>query len=179
MGHFDPGPAKKEYTPPVLAGMLRQLMTAINYIDKNNFKRRISGDDILTEDSISQNKLKKRIEIYTLVSESPPYTTTNLVGSPANCGMYFPWNPDDFTGTGFWYFEADIAIADAASTVTARLMGNTEVITVTSQSTSMQRVRSAALTMPVNAMNLWVQFYTSNAGHAASIGGGKLIWIPA
>ncbi len=177
MAHFDPGPPPQEYTAPVLKRIMERLMTAINYIDKANFKNKISGNDILADWSVGFRKLPWQEYVIPLVMAAPVFSTTNLSGAPANPGGYFPWHPDKFTG-GTWYFEADISIADGASTASARLTDGTDLKTVTTQQTGLFRVRSDAITMPESAANLWVQVWTSNASHAASLGGAKLIFIP-
>lgn len=95
------------------------------------------------------------------------------------CSGIFPWVPSAYPTGGTWYFEASLAIANAAATVTAHLMGGSEICVISrTGDTTMNVVRSSALTMPTAAANLYVEFKTSNASYAASFGGARLIYVP-
>jgi len=98
----------------------------------------------------------------------------------ARCSGIFLWDPSKYpTAGGKWYFDASISIADASSTVTAQLMGETEVTTVThTGDISMVLQRSSQLTMPSTAKNLFVNFKTSNASHYANFAGARLVFVP-
>ncbi len=104
---------------------------------------------------------------------------TNLTDY-SRCSGVFLWDPVSYPTTGGdWYFEASLAIDNAAGTATVRLMGSSQIVTVTrTGATTMDRVRSAALTMPTEAENLYVEFKTSSASYAASFGGARLIFVP-
>ena len=178
MAHLDLGPARKEYAPKTLFLFFERIKTALNYLDKTNFPNKINGDDILKDLSTSLKKLKQRIYIYTLFTGSPLYQTTSTTA--VGVAGYFPWNPADFDAGGAWYFEADIAIVDAASIATCELHGASGIIkSVTTQSTALVRVRSTEVTMPATATDMWIKLKTSNASHTASLGGAKLIFKPS
>lgn len=177
MGHFDAGPPRKEYTPPILFKLFQLVMTAVNNIDKTNFRRKIIGNDIIAKHSLSMNTLAWREFVIPLVMAAPYFQTNNT--EPQNVGGYFPWVPSGYPGPGTWYFEADIAISDAAGTATARLQGDATIKTVTTQQTGLTRVRSEATTMPAAAQNIWVQVLSSSGSYYATIAGAKLIFIPS
>ena len=177
MGHFDPGPPKKEYTPPALFKLFQLAMTAINNIDKTNFRRKIAGSDIIAKHSLSMNTLAWREFVMPLVMAAPYFQTNNT--EPQNVGGYFPWIPSSYPGPGSWYFEADIAITNEAGTASARLRGIDAIKTVTTQQTGLDRVRSDPITMPSTAQNIWVQVFSSSGSYHATIAGAKLIFVPS
>lgn len=110
-----------------------------------------------------------------LPAEDVITTSTTYV----RCSGVFPWAPSIYPAGGSWYFEASLAIANAAATVTAHLMGGSEICAVSrTGDTTMNVVRSSALTMPTTAANLYVEFKTSNSSYAASFGGARLIYVP-
>jgi hypothetical protein len=98
----------------------------------------------------------------------------------ARCSGVFLWDPLIYPITGgSWYFEASLAIDDAAGIVTARLMGSAEIATVTrTGETTMDLVRSTALTMPTTTENLYVELKTSNASYIGSFSGARLVFVP-
>ena len=111
----------------------------------------------------------------------PAADATTTSTSYVRCSGIFTWDPAKFPTTGgSWYFEASLAISDAAQTVTAHLIGSAEVtgsaITRTG-ATSLAAVRSSALTMPT-AASLFCEYKTSNAAATASFGGARLIFVP-
>lgn len=96
------------------------------------------------------------------------------------CSGVFCWDASGYPITGGkWYFEASMAISDAAGTITCHLMGSSEIGVVTrTGDTTMDIERSAALTMPVSDQNLYVEFKTSNASYTASFSGARLVFVP-
>lgn len=177
MGHLDVGPPRKEYTAPTLFKLFQLIMTAVNNINKTNFPKKINGDDILNANSLSMNKLAWREFVIPLVMAAPYYQTANTTA--VNVGGYFPWDPARFPGPGAWYFEADIAISNAAGIATAQIRGTELIMAVTTQQVGLDRVRSAALTMPTTAQNLWVQVFSNSGSYTATLAGAKLIFVPS
>lgn len=176
MGHLDTGPQRKEYPARVVFEFLQMIEEAINNLDRNNFPYKVSGDDILNLRSISMNRLAWREFVVFPVSAVPVYTTVSTTG--VNIGPYFAWDPAKFPG-GSWYLEGSIAVANAAAIATLTLKGTADIGTVTTSSTSLTRVRTAApLAMPTEAQNLWFNFKTNNASYAAQFAGACLIYVP-
>ena len=99
------------------------------------------------------------------------------------CSGIFAWDPAAYPTTGgSWYFEASLAVNDAAAIATAHLMGISEVtnsVVTHTGDTYMTLVRSSPLTMPTSAANLYVEFHVSNSFYTASFGGARLIFVPA
>ena len=176
MGHLDTGPQRKEYPARVMFEFMQMIEEAINNLDRNNFNQRISGDDILSSQSVSMNKLAWKEFIVFPVSAVPVYTTISTAG--VNIGPYFAWDPAKFPG-GSWYLEGSIAVANAAAIATLTLKGTADVGTVTTSEISLTRVRTvAALAMPSQAQNLWFNLKTNNASYAAQFAGACLIYVP-
>ena len=98
----------------------------------------------------------------------------------ARCSGVFLWNPIAYPTTGgTWYFEAALAIDNSAGIVTARLIGSAEVGVVTrTGETTMDVVRSNALTMPNTPENLYVEIKVSNGAYVGSFGGARLVFVP-
>lgn len=112
-----------------------------------------------------------------LVLTAQDYSTVSTAGDEV--GGYFQWDPSKYpTLGGSWYFEASIASGNAAATCTAELHGASLVGSVPTQSTSLARVRSAALTMPTGAVDLYCKVKTSNASYAATLASARLIFVP-
>lgn len=176
MAHLDVGPPKKEYSPKALHLVHQLIMTAVNNLDKTNFRKRVKGNDIIDPYSLSINRLAWREFIFPLVMAAPFYQTAST--TPQNIGGYFPWDPARFPGPGTWYFEADIAISNTASITTCQLRGTDVLRAVTTQQTGLVRVRSSAVSMPATTQNLWVQAFSNNASHTATVAGAKLIFEP-
>lgn len=176
MAHLDVGPPLKEYTAKSLFNIHQLIMSAVNHIDRTNFKKPVTGDDIINNESISMRKLRWREHVIPLVMAAPIYQTT--LTTFQNIGGYFPWDPVKFPG-GIWHLEADMAIANAAARAEVQITTGTVIMTLTTAATGITRVRSAALAMPASAANLWIQARTNNASHAASVAGAKLIFVPS
>ena len=185
MAFFDPGPPRKEYSARVLFELFELVKQCFNNLDPNNFPKGISGSIILS-DTLSSTAIPNHDMALTklrwlewpidLLLLATPYSTTST--TPVNLGGYFAWNPANFGGAGKWYLEASIASANAAATATCTLTGSVDYGNVTTTSTSLTRVRSAALTMPAQAENLWVTLKTDNATYAASLAAARLIFVP-
>lgn len=148
----------------------------------NNFSGQYLEDGTVTPD-----KLTGRIPVsligwpeyhVPLILTAQDYTTTSTTGD--DVGGYFQWDSSKYpTAGGSWYFEASIASGEAATTCTAELHGASLVGSVSTQSTSLVRVRSAALTMPTGAVDLYCKVKTSNATYAATIASSRLIFVPS
>lgn len=96
----------------------------------------------------------------------------------SRCSGIFLWEPLKYP-SGTWYFEASMAIATAAQTVSVRLMGESQICALSrTGSTEMQIVRSSALTMPSKATNLYVEMKSSSTGVQASFGNARLVFVP-
>lgn len=111
----------------------------------------------------------------------PATDATTTSTSYIRCSGVFGWDPSAYPD-GKWYFEASLAIADAAQSVTARLMDATasaEVVNVShTGSTTLTRKRSSEVTMPSSAANLYVEFKTSDATVQANFAGARLVFVP-
>jgi hypothetical protein len=93
-------------------------------------------------------------------------------------GPPFTWNPNNFS-TGNWYLEGGIYVENAAATATLTLKSGGDTFgTITTQSIALGPVRSAALTMPTEAKNLYLNLKTNNASYAALLMSAKLIYVP-
>lgn len=185
MAFFDPGPPRKEYSARALFELFELVKQCLNNLDLNNFPKGIPGSIILSgtlsgtaipDHDISLTKLRWLEWPIPLILAPTPVTTTST--TPVNLGGYFAWNPANFGGAGKWYLEASIASANTAATATCTLKGSVDYGSVTTTSTSLVRVRSAALTMPTQAENLWITLKTSNASYAASLAAARLIFVP-
>jgi len=185
MPYVDLGPPKKEYTPKALAAIFTLIQQGINFIDKTNFPRGISGTIInagtlpgaaLKNGDTPLYKLEWREWPIPLVLLGDPVNTTSTSGK--DVGGYFAWNPLNFPGAGKWYLEASMAIADASATATCILKGSAEYGSVSTQETALIRVRSGEIAMPASGENLWVVLKTSNASYAAALAAARLIFVP-
>ena len=111
-----------------------------------------------------------------LILTAADFSTTSTAGVAV--GGFFRWDAGRFPTTGgAWHLEANIAIANTASTATLALHGAALVGSVSTQSTSLARVRSPALTMPTGAVDLFCQISTNNASHAAFLASARLIFV--
>lgn len=109
----------------------------------------------------------------------PAEDFVSISTSYERCSGVFQWDPIKYQAEGDWYFEASMAIADAAQTVSVRLMGASQICELTrTGSTEMQIVRSSALTMPTLLSNLYVEIKTSSASVQASLGNARLVFVP-
>jgi len=154
-----------------------------------NWARNISGD-CLTEGSVEYSKLAlSRGDIppgkidwpeWHIPLALPAMDVTTNSTNYVRCSGVFYWEPFTYpTVGGSWYFEASLAIDNAAGTVSARLMGDDEVGVITrTGTTSMDVVRSEALTMPNSAANLYCEFKVSNSAYVGSFNGAKLVFVP-
>ncbi len=96
----------------------------------------------------------------------------------SRCSGIFLWEPLKYP-SGTWYFEASMAIATAAQTVSVRLMGESQICALSrTGSTEMQIIRSSALTMPSKVTNLYVEMKSSSTGVQASFGNARLVFVP-
>lgn len=94
----------------------------------------------------------------------------------ARCSGIFLWEPQKYPA-GKWYFEASMAINNAAQTVSVRLMGEGQICELKrTGSTEMQVVRSDALSMPGQVVNLYVEIKTSSTSVQASFGNARLVF---
>lgn len=152
-----------------------------------NWAKHISGSCLL-DGTVTNAKLAGDITLSKLdwpehhIPLSLPGTdVTTTQTSPVRCSGLFTWNPSKYPTTGgSWYFEASLGIANATATVTCRLVGSSAVGSVThTGDTLLTLKRSTALTMPTSAVNLYVDFQTSNASYAASFGGARLVFVPS
>jgi len=98
----------------------------------------------------------------------------------SRCSGIYQWDPIKYPAVGKWYFEASMAIADAAQTVSVRLMGASQICVLTrTGSTDMQVIRSSsAITMPSELTNLYVEMKSSSTSVQASFGGARLVFVP-
>lgn len=174
MSFLDLGPQPQEYTARALFERFLRITTAVNNLSRLNFPRGVEGT-ILRPRTTPMGALQWREWPIPLLLPATVFQTTNT--APVDVGGLFGWNPAMFPG-GTWMLEVSMAVADTASIATATLRGAANVGTVTTQSVALTRVRSAALAMPTTAQNLWVQLQTSNASHAASLWGARLIFVP-
>lgn len=154
-----------------------------------NWARNISGD-CLTEGSVEYNKLalasrsvppgKIGWPEWHIPLALPSLDTVTQSTDYVRCSGVFYWTPLLYpTMGGTWHLEASIAIDTAAGTVAVRLMGDDEVGAVTrTGETTMDVVRSPALTMPTSAENLYCEFKVGNAAHIGSFSGARLIFVP-
>lgn len=176
MAFLDVGKALKEYSAQAMFKIFQTIENAVNNLDANNFRKAVRGDSILQSRSISMNKLAWLEHVIPLAMPAPNYQTAST--DPANVGGYFPWHPQKFPG-GKWYLEADIAISNAAGTVTCQLVSGSVLKAVTTNQTGLQRIRSETeVTMPAEAANVWIQVFSSNASYTLTLGGAKLIFVP-
>lgn len=96
----------------------------------------------------------------------------------SRCSGIFLWDPTKYPA-GTWYFEASMSIANAAQTVSVRLMGESQICELTrTGSTEMQIIRSSALTMPSKVTNLYVEMKSSSTSVQASFGNARLVFVP-
>jgi len=96
----------------------------------------------------------------------------------SRCSGIFLWEPLKYP-SGTWYFEASMAIATAAQTVSVRLMGESQICALSrTGSTEMQIIRSSALTMPSKVTNLYVEIKSSSTSVQASFGNARLVFVP-
>ena len=96
----------------------------------------------------------------------------------SRCSGIFLWEPLKYP-SGTWYFEASMAIATAAQTVSVRLMGESQICALSrTGNTEMQIIRSSALTMPSKVTNLYVEMKSSSTGVQASFGNARLVFVP-
>lgn len=185
MGYFDPGPQRPEYTARALYEMFLRLQQAINYMDTNNFKNKISGS-IITDGTLSpeatgdffmpMRKLQWREYSIPLILLAQPFTTTST--TEVNLGGYFAWDSSKFPG-GDWYLEATLSSADASATATCGIRGSQSFGTIITTNTSLTRVRSDfPLSLPQAAENLWITLKTNNASYTASLVSARLIFVP-
>lgn len=98
----------------------------------------------------------------------------------SRCSGIYQWDPIKYPAVGKWYFEASMAIANAAQTVSVRLMGASQICVLTrTGSTDMQVIRSSsAITMPSELTNLYVEMKSSSTSVQASFGGARLVFVP-
>ena len=176
MAYLDIGKALKEYSAKAMFQIFKLIETSVNNINEGNFRQTIRGDSILTQRSISMNKLAWLEYVIPLAMPAPNYQMSSV--TPANVGGYFPWHPLKFPG-GQWFLEADIAISDGLGVVTCQLVSGSVLKAVTTNQVNLQRIRSAtAIVMPTEAANIWVQVFSSSASYTATLGGAKLIFVP-
>jgi|GEM_PF-5848586 len=174
MSFLDLGPQPQEYTARALFERFLRIATAVNNLSRLNFPRGVEGT-ILRPRTTPMGALQWREWPIPLLLPATVFQTTSI--TPVDVGGLFAWNPASFPG-GTWHLEVSAAIANTASIATVTLRGAGDIGTVTTQSVALTRVRSSALAMPVTAQNLWVQLQTSNASHAASLWGARLIFVP-
>jgi hypothetical protein len=184
MSYLDTGPQRKEYSARSLFEILTTIQQAVNYMDVTNFPNGVHGKiikpsslnaNVFPDHAIPMVKLGWSEFDIPLCLPASAFTTQSI--TPVNLGGYFSWDFNKFTG-GDWYLEATIATNDAAATVTCGLQGSLEHGTVTTTSTSLQRVRSAKITMPSGAENLWVTIKISDGTKMATFMGARLIFVP-
>jgi hypothetical protein len=157
--------------PPWFVKFLHDLRTWANSI------RGITYSQLsLNDNDIPIGKTNLGEVHYPLIALASPYSTTNTGG--VDIGSPFAWNPANFPA-GNWYLEAGIYVANAAATATLTLKSGADTYgTVTTQATTLGPIRSAVLTMPDSAKNLYLNLKTSNASYAANLMSAKLIFIP-
>ncbi len=151
------------------------LLTIQNWA--NNI-RGITYDQLsLSNDNIPVSVINWPEHHISLILTAQDYSTVST--TEIAVGGFFNWDSGKYPTTGgSWHFEASIAVANTAATCTAELHGAVLVGSVTTASTSLVRVRSAALTMPTGAVDLHCKVKTSNASHAAIIASARLIFVP-
>lgn len=174
MAYLSVGPPQKEYSAKKTFEIFQLIETAVNSINEQNFRRALSGS-VLAARSVKMRSLEWRELVIPLVMAAPSFQTNNT--TPQSVGGYFPWDPVKYPG-GLWYLEADMAVANAAATARCELTGATSLKTITTQETTLTRVRSDFIIMPIEPSNLWVKFSTDNGSHNAILGGAKLIFVP-
>ena len=174
MAFLSVGPPQKEYSAKKTFEIFQLIETAVNNINEQNFRRKLNGG-VIASRSMGMGALEWREHIIPLVMAAPSYQTAET--TPQNVGGYFGWDPAKFPG-GIWCLEADIAVSNAAATARCELTGSTTLKTVTTQATSLTRVRSDLIIMPAAPQNLWIKFSTNNGSHNAILGGAKLVFIP-
>jgi len=168
-------PPPKEYSPRDQRELRIILEQAVNNLNEQNFPKGLSGS-VLKERSIPGSALPLFEVHYTLHSATgSPFSTTST--TPVSVGNGFRWDPGRFS-PGTWYFEADVAVADAAAAASVFLKGSDIIATITTSDTSLDIRRTAALAMPTTAQNLWVSVQTSNDRHAALLAGARLVFVP-
>lgn len=174
MSFLDLGPQPQEYSARTLFERFQLITTAINNLTRQNFPRGIEGT-ILRSRTTPLGALQWREWPIPLILPTTLFQTTST--TPSDIGGLFGWDGINYPG-GTWLLEASIATANAAATATVTLRGVNAIGTVTTQATTLTRIRSGALTMPSTAQNIWVQLHTNNASHAALFWGARLIFIP-
>jgi hypothetical protein len=154
-----------------------------------NWARNISGD-CLTNGSVDYSKLalasrsvppgKVAWPEWHIPLALPAVDAITNSTDYTRCSGVFLWDPLAYpTVGGSWFFEVSLAIDNAAGTVSVRLMGDDEVGSVIrTGEITMDVVRSAALTMPSSAENLYCEFKVSNAAYIGSFSGARLIFVP-
>lgn len=154
-----------------------------------NWARNISGD-CLTEGSVEYNKLaltsrsvppgKIAWPEWHIPLALPALDTVTQSTAYVRCSGVFYWDPIAYpTAGGSWHLEASIAIDNAAGITSVRLMGGSEIGSVTrTGAITMDAVRSAALTMPASADNLYCEFKVNNTAYIGSFSGARLVFVP-
>lgn len=170
MGHFDMQPPQ-EVTPQYIKFLIERLRVAINYMDDTNFPSPISASSV-DVDLVDLGWTEIPIP---LVLPAEAVGTTSTTG--ASLGGYYLWKPTIYP-SGTWYLEASIAVG-SGGTATCTLTGAADIGSVSTTETTLTLVRSASLTMPAVAQNIWVKIATDNASYTATIGGARLIFVPS
>lgn len=177
MVYFDPGPIpNKEITPSYMKKLITSLMDSINKVNEQNFPIKVSGKSIILPGTmdIQMSELEWGEIPIPLILPATPVTTTSTTG--VNLGGYFLWNPLTYKG-GDWYLEASMSVG-SGGTATLTLTGAADIGSVSTTESSLTMLRSAKLTMPGTAQNIWVKLSTNNASYTASLAAARLIFVP-
>lgn len=159
------------------------------FLTIQSWARNISGD-CLVDGSVEYDKLALTSRVipagkikwpeWSIPLALPAVDVATADTEYSRCSGVFLWDPSYPTTGGSWYFEASLAIDNATGTVTARLMGSAEIGVVTrTGDTTMDTVRSTALTMPTTAENLYCELKTSDIAYVGSFSGARLVFVPS
>lgn len=171
----------------LLPGDLPEAMKKL-FLAVQTWSRNINGTNLesasvvysklsLSTKEIPAAKINWPFEIVLARDATDKTSTSTTYG---RCSAPIAWNPSIYPTTGGkWYLECAIAISNATATVSARLMGASEIGAVThTGGTALTLKTSTELTMPTTAQNLYVEFKTSNGSYTASFAGARLLFIP-